>query len=54
MIKHGEVTENSLSDFAPKKAVYYDEDGNDIADEEHKTSLKKPKLIRRVPDYEGG
>ena len=53
MIKHGEVTEQSLSDFTTKKAVYYDEDGHAIADEQHKDQLKKPRLIKPAPDLEG-
>ena len=43
MIKYGVMTENSHSDFdLTKKAKYYDEEGDKIADEKHKHKLKKP------------
>ena len=45
-IKHGMVTEDSLSDFdLTKKAVYYDEFGTAIADEGNKDKLKAPVKI---------
>ena len=56
MIKHGEVTTESFSDFeTAKKAAYYDEEGYVISDESNKDKLKKPvKIVNQpCPDLEG-
>ena len=40
------ITEKSRSDFdAEKKAAYYDQEGYELADEQNKHMLKKPKPV---------
>jgi hypothetical protein len=49
MNKYGMVTKESRSDFdTTKKAEFYDEDGFEIADREHKDELKNPKKISEL------
>ena len=45
-IKHGMLTEESMSDFdTTKKACYYDAAGNGVADRTNKDKLKQPVKI---------
>lgn len=51
IIKNGELTEDSHSDFDfTKKAVYYDADGQAVADETNKHQLKKPVRIKNLEE----
>jgi hypothetical protein len=51
MIKYGNITPDSKSDFdMTKKASFFDDTGFEIADEENKDKLKKPKKIMNEED----
>lgn len=53
MIKYGEVTTDSQSDFDhTKKAEYYDAKGFAIADRKNVDKLVKPVKIRATPKKE--
>jgi len=46
MEKNGMITEKSKSDFdKEKKVAYYDKEGYELADEQHKHELKNPQPI---------
>jgi hypothetical protein len=46
-VKHGMLTEDSMSDFDnTKKASYFDADGPNVADESNKDKLKRPVKIK--------
>jgi hypothetical protein len=54
LIKHGEVTVKSQSDFDnTKKAAYYDDEGFSVADSENKDKLKKPIKIAKEDKQHG-
>lgn len=45
------VTDRSFSDFdMTKRADYYDELGNEIADESNRHKLKKPIALKKIVD----
>ena len=49
LMKHGMLTEDSLSDFGTcKKAEYFDENGFGVADEANKDKLKAPRPVKAL------